>query len=130
VSGRAAGGITHSFNRRTRDVTFLTRRNLGPRTLAIGVPVAAQERASTPFKALEALNASYDKQLHDLECRRIADLAALAEKSPGPEADAAYRHVFGLAIADVRARNVTDGDALEAFFSGLGNALDTMTHTC
>ena len=72
-------------------------------TLAVPLPVAAQERAadgpSGRFAALEELDASYRRQLHDLECRRIADLADLAEKAPGPEADAAYRHLFGLAIA-------------------------------
>ena len=74
-------------------------RTLAFGALVIGVPVAAQEAPSAPFKAIEALNATYDKQLHELECRRIAALAALAEKSPAPEADAAYRHIFGLAIA-------------------------------
>lgn len=70
--------------------------------LAAGVPAAAQERpAGAPtgrFAAIEELDASYRKQLHDLESRRIADLAALAAKSDGPEADEAYRRLFGLAI--------------------------------
>ena len=79
---------------RSRIVRTLT---LG--TLMLGLPAAAQDRPAGPFKALEALNASYEKQLHDLECRRIADLAALAEKASGPEADAAYRQLFGLAMA-------------------------------
>ena len=35
---------------------------------------------------------------HDLEARRIADLDALAARSTGPEADAAYRELFTLAI--------------------------------
>ncbi len=70
----------------------------------LGVPIAvnAQEApggGSPPrFAALEELEASYQRQLHDLECRRIVDLADLAEKSPAPEADAAYRQLFGLAI--------------------------------
>jgi thiol-disulfide isomerase/thioredoxin len=78
---------------------------LGTFTLRLGVPIpaAAQERSaggsSARFAALEELDASYRRQLHDLECRRIADLAALAAKAPGPEADAAYRQLFGLAIA-------------------------------
>ena len=67
-------------------------------SLMFGLPVAAQQPPPGPFKSIDALNASFDKQLHDLECRRIADLAALAEKAPGPEADAAYRQLFGLAI--------------------------------
>ena len=66
-------------------------------------PVVGQERAadgpSVRFAALDELDASYRRQLHDLECRRIADLANLAEKAPAPEADAAYRQLFGLAIA-------------------------------
>jgi len=67
-------------------------------TLLSGLSVAAQEPPHGPFRALDALNASYEKQLHDLECRRIADLAALTEKATAPEADAAYRQLFGLAI--------------------------------
>jgi thiol-disulfide isomerase/thioredoxin len=74
--------------------------------LLAGVPgrVAAQEDRQAPpsnaqHTALDALNAKYEKQLRDLECRRIADLAALAEKSAPSEADAAYRQLFGLAIA-------------------------------
>ena len=82
VTGRPRGfGMIHSFFRGTRDVTFLSHPDLGRRGLMVGAPVAAQEGTPAPFKALEALNASYDKQLHDLECRRIADLAALAGKS-------------------------------------------------
>ena len=75
--------------------------------------VVAQElgtgRPAGRFAAIEALNASYEKQLHDLECRRIADLAALAEKSPGPEADAAYVQLFGLAIAHNLCPQALDG---------------------
>jgi thiol-disulfide isomerase/thioredoxin len=67
--------------------------------LLFGPPVAAQERPPGRFESLESLNAAYDKQLHDLECHRIADLAALAGKAAAPEADAAYRQLFGLAIA-------------------------------
>jgi thiol-disulfide isomerase/thioredoxin len=66
-------------------------------------PISAQDSAPAAppgrFAALEELDAAYRRQRHDLERRRIADLAALAEKAPGPEADAAYRHLFGLAIA-------------------------------
>jgi thiol-disulfide isomerase/thioredoxin len=72
--------------------------------LAAAGPAVAQERAASPpsdrFAAVEALNASYQQQRHDLNCRQIADLAALAEKSPGLEADAAYRQLFSLAIAE------------------------------
>jgi thiol-disulfide isomerase/thioredoxin len=71
--------------------------------LTAAFPAVAQEAAASPpngrFAALEAINASYQQQRHDLECRRITDLAVLAEKSSGPEADAALRQLFSLAIA-------------------------------
>src|SRR5208282_1190224 len=70
--------------------------------LASPCSVRAQEReagrTTAQFAALAALDASYGKQLHDLDCRRLTDLAALAEKSPAGLADAAYRQLFGLAI--------------------------------
>jgi thiol-disulfide isomerase/thioredoxin len=59
----------------------------------------ASQRPSGQFKALEALDADYQKQFHDLECRQLADLAALAEKSSAREADAAFERLFSLAIA-------------------------------
>jgi thiol-disulfide isomerase/thioredoxin len=70
--------------------------------MAAAGPAVAQEQKSTGptarFAALEALNASYQRQQHELDCRRIADLTAFAEKTNGPEAEAAYRQLFGLAI--------------------------------
>ncbi len=72
---------------------------LGAGMLGLPAPIVAQERQPERFASLEALNASYEKRLHELECRRIADLADLARKLTGPEADAAYRQLFGLAIA-------------------------------
>jgi len=70
--------------------------------LAAEGPAVAQERAAGPpnarFAALEAINTAYQQQRHDLECRQIADLAALADKTSGPEADAALRQLFSLAI--------------------------------
>ncbi len=75
---------------------------LGILSPGLAAPAAAQERsadgAAGRFAALDELDASYRRQLHDLECRHIDDLATLAEKSLGPEADAAYRQLFGLAI--------------------------------
>ncbi len=69
-------------------------------TVLSGLPVAGQEpRAGHRTGTLEALNAAYHQQLRALEGRWIADLAALAEKSTDPEADAAYRQLFHLAIA-------------------------------
>ncbi len=70
---------------------------------APGLAVAQQPataQPSGPFARLEALSAAYKSQRRDLDRRRIADLAALAEKAPGPEASAAYRQLFGLAIAE------------------------------
>lgn len=72
--------------------------------LRIAGPAVAQEPppAGAPvagrFASLDELDASYRRQRHDLECRHIADLAALAGKARGAEADAAYRRLFGLAI--------------------------------
>jgi thiol-disulfide isomerase/thioredoxin len=69
-------------------------------TIVFGLPVSAQEpQAGHGLGKLEALNASYHQQLRALEGRWIADLATMAEKSSGPEADAAYRQLFHLAIA-------------------------------
>jgi thiol-disulfide isomerase/thioredoxin len=72
---------------------------LGAGMFGLPASIVAQEQAPERFASLEALNASYEKQRHDLECRRIADLADLAGKAKGPEADVAYRQLFGLAIA-------------------------------
>ncbi len=72
--------------------------------LGIARPAGAQEPrqagapASGRFASLEELDASYRRQLHDLQCRQIADLAALAAKTHGAEADAAYRQLLGPAI--------------------------------
>jgi thiol-disulfide isomerase/thioredoxin len=64
------------------------------------LPVAAQEReAGNSRDKLDPLNASYQEQLRAIERRWIADLAALAEQGSAPEADAAYRQLFALAIA-------------------------------
>lgn len=48
---------------------------------------------------LEALDVSYRQRLRAVECRWIADLADLAGKSSGREANDAYRQLFNLAIA-------------------------------
>ena len=66
-----------------------------------GLPaqIAAQGQEPERFKTLAALNESYHKQVRALESRRIADLADLAAKSSGPEANAAYQELFALAIA-------------------------------
>jgi peroxiredoxin len=63
-------------------------------------PVGAQDRDAghCPGK-LEALNVSYRQELREIERRWIADLADLADKSSGPEANDAYRQLFNLALA-------------------------------
>jgi thiol-disulfide isomerase/thioredoxin len=75
-------------------------------TLALGFTAWDHAQEAPPgtqperFPALEALNASVQKQRRELECRQITDLAALAGKASPPEAEAAYRQLFGLAIAE------------------------------
>jgi thiol-disulfide isomerase/thioredoxin len=64
---------------------------------AASKPDGSQEPG--PLAALEAINGRYEQQLRDLECRRIADLAALAEKSSADVTGTVYRQLFGLAIA-------------------------------
>jgi thiol-disulfide isomerase/thioredoxin len=72
--------------------------SLAPPLLAVA---RAQEapKSAPRFSSLEALHASYTRQFAELERRRIADLAALATRQIGPEADAVYRDLFHLAIA-------------------------------
>ena len=75
---------------------------LGAALFSLPTPgtVVAQDQAARhcPGK-LEALNASYHQQLRDIECRWIAELADLADKSSGPDATDAYRQLFNVAIA-------------------------------
>jgi len=65
------------------------------------VPLRAQEapKRSAAFTSLESLEDYYRRQAAELQRRRIADLAALATRKAGPEADAVYRKLFHLAIA-------------------------------
>ncbi len=70
--------------------------------IAFPAQCGAQESAAGQtrgtFATLDTLNASYEKQFRELEARRIADLAALAQKTPATQVDAVYRELFGLAI--------------------------------
>jgi thiol-disulfide isomerase/thioredoxin len=59
--------------------------------------LGAQER--TAFGSLDELNAAYGRRLLDLDRGRIADLAALAARLKGAEADAAYDQLFQFAIS-------------------------------
>jgi peroxiredoxin len=69
-------------------------------SLQTATRVVAQDKDAghCPGK-LEALNVSYRQELREIERRWIADLADLADKSSGPEANDAYRQLFNLAIA-------------------------------
>ena len=63
-------------------------------------PVVAQEQEAGHCPGrLEALDVSYRQQLREIERRWIADLADMADKSSGREANDAYRRLFNLAIA-------------------------------
>ncbi len=63
----------------------------------VALPLMAQEPAA--FRLLDDLNAAYGRRLLELERGRIADLAALAARLKGAEADAVYAQLFPLAIA-------------------------------
>jgi hypothetical protein len=70
-------------------------------SLTAGGRVLAQEpaRHDANFDQLNELKASYERKRLDLDRREIIDLAALAAKTDGAQADAAYRELFSLAIA-------------------------------
>jgi thiol-disulfide isomerase/thioredoxin len=56
-------------------------------------------RDSQGFASRDALHAYYEKQLAELDRRRIVDLTQLAAKQHGPEAEATYSELFQLAVA-------------------------------
>src|SRR5262245_7742960 len=58
-----------------------------------------QDSARPPYRTLAELEASYERQSAELERKKLADLAALAGRSSGVEAERAYRAAFGLAVA-------------------------------
>jgi peroxiredoxin len=71
-----------------------------------GIAVRAQDQPQAPtpsdHKALEtreAVDAHYREQLAELERRHLADLAAVAARQEGQDADLTYRELFNLAIA-------------------------------
>jgi thiol-disulfide isomerase/thioredoxin len=64
--------------------------------VAMAQGVAKQEGKGP---TLEELNASYIRQLRELDRCRITDLVALTSRTNGPEADAACATLFHLAIA-------------------------------
>ena len=64
-------------------------------------PASARQDAAKPraFATRADLNAHYDAEFLGVDRRRIGDLAALATKLSGPEADLTYQDVFNLAVA-------------------------------
>src|SRR3954447_2972959 len=74
--------------------------------LLAGLAVRAQDPPPAPTpsgeKALEtreAVDAHYREQLAELDRRHLADLAAVAARQEGQDADLTYRELFNLAIA-------------------------------
>ena len=63
------------------------------------VAAVAQEVGKPQFRSLAELDAHYRQQADELERRKLLDLAALAGRSSGMQAEAAYRAVFDLAVA-------------------------------
>jgi hypothetical protein len=84
--------------------------------------VSAQEapRPAAPFRSLEVLNAHHDRQLADLERRRLADLDALAFTKSGADGDAVYRALFLRALAHDLLAEATP--AAERYLAGSGPA--------
>src|SRR4051794_18455557 len=61
--------------------------------------VVAQEVGKPEFRSLAELDAYYRQQADGLERRKLVDMAALAGRSIGMEAEVAYRAVFDVAVA-------------------------------
>ena len=61
--------------------------------------VVAQEVGKPEFRSLAELDAHYRQQADELDRRKLLDMAALAGRSIGMEAEAAYRAVFDMAVA-------------------------------
>jgi peroxiredoxin len=84
------------------------------------VAAAAQEGGKPGFRSLAELDAHYQRLADDLERRRLLDLAALAGRLTGTEAEVAYRAVFDMAVA----RNLFDSaePAARAYLAREGGA--------
>src|SRR3954468_20855262 len=74
--------------------------------LLAGIAVRAQDQPQAPtpsghsaLATREAVDAHYRDQLAELERRHLADLAAVAARQEGQDADQTYRELFNLAIA-------------------------------
>ena len=86
-------------------------------------PVSARQEAPKPkgdapraFASRAELNAHFDAEFLQVDRRRISDLAALAAKLTGPEADLTYQDVFNLAVA--RDQYDAAEPAAETYLSG------------
>jgi peroxiredoxin len=62
------------------------------------VAAVAQEAGKPEFRSLAELDAHYRQQAEELDRRKLLDMAALAGRSNGMEAEMAYRAVFDLAV--------------------------------
>jgi thiol-disulfide isomerase/thioredoxin len=71
--------------------TFAGGGNPGPGTIQAG--------DGEGFGSLADLQVSYARKLAELDRKKLADLAALAQRQSGIEAEAAYRAAFDLAVA-------------------------------
>jgi len=67
-------------------------------TLAVMATVA-QEGSKPKFRSLAELDAYYRQQTDELERHKLLDMAALAGRLTGMEAETAYRAVFDVAVA-------------------------------
>lgn len=63
------------------------------------VAVLAQEVGKPEFRSLAELDAHYRQQADELNRRKLLDMAALAGRLTGMEAEEAYRAVFDVAVA-------------------------------
>jgi thiol-disulfide isomerase/thioredoxin len=63
------------------------------------VAVVAQEAGKPEFHSMAELDAHYRQQADELERRKLLDMAALAGRMTGMEAEDVYRAVFDMAVA-------------------------------
>jgi len=63
------------------------------------VAAVAQEVGKPEFRSLAELDAHYRQQADELDRRKLLDMAALAGRLTGMEAEEAYRAVFDVAVA-------------------------------
>jgi thiol-disulfide isomerase/thioredoxin len=77
--------------------------------------VVAQEGGKPEFRSLAELDAYYRRQTDELDRHKLLDMAALAGRLTGMEAETAYRLVFDVAVA--RGFFKTAGPAARAYLS-------------